>query len=374
MIIINRMRVTDCGRACVATRIQPNRKTEMALKVLILGVNGFIGSSLTERILRDTDWDVFGMDIGQDKIGEVLENPRFHYVEGDIRINREWIEYHVSKCDVVLPLVAIATPATYVQDPLRVFELDFEANLDIVRKCVRYRKRVVFPSTSEVYGMSADSEFDEDQSNLVLGPIEKQRWIYACSKQLLDRVIYAYGQQQGLRFTLFRPFNWIGPKLDNILEPKEGSSRVLTQFIGNILRGQNISLVDGGAQQRSFTYIDDGVDALMRIIENRDGCADGRIFNVGNPRNNVSVRELAQLLLELVASYEAYASMAAKVKLVDVSSDQYYGKGYQDVQMRVPSVRNAARYLGWKPTTDLRTALHKTLDYHLGRPAGELSS
>jgi len=346
----------------------------MALKVLILGVNGFIGSSLTERILRDTDWDVFGMDIGQDKIGEVLENPRFHYVEGDIRINREWIEYHVSKCDVVLPLVAIATPATYVQDPLRVFELDFEANLDIVRKCVRYRKRVVFPSTSEVYGMSADSEFDEDQSNLVLGPIEKQRWIYACSKQLLDRVIYAYGQQQGLRFTLFRPFNWIGPKLDNILEPKEGSSRVLTQFIGNILRGQNISLVDGGAQQRSFTYIDDGVDALMRIIENRDGCADGRIFNVGNPRNNVSVRELAQLLLELVASYEAYASMAAKVKLVDVSSDQYYGKGYQDVQMRVPSVRNAARYLGWKPTTDLRTALHKTLDYHLGRPAGELSS
>ena len=313
----------------------------MALKVLILGVNGFIGSSLTERILRDTDWDVFGMDIGQDKIGEVLENPRFHYVEGDIRINREWIEYHVSKCDVVLPLVAIATPATYVQDPLRVFELDFEANLDIVRKCVRYRKRVVFPSTSEVYGMSADSEFDEDQSNLVLGPIEKQRWIYSCSKQLLDRVIYAYGQQQGLRFTLFRPFNWIGPKLDNILEPKEGSSRVLTQFIGNILRGQNISLVDGGAQQRSFTYIDDGVDALMRIIENRDGRADGRIFNIGNPRNNVSVRELAQLLLELVASYDAYASMAAKVKLVDVSSDQYYGKGYQDVQMRVPSVRNA---------------------------------
>ena len=346
----------------------------MALKVLILGVNGFIGSSLTERILRDTDWDVFGMDIGQDKIREVLENPRFHYVEGDIRINREWIEYHVSKCDVVLPLVAIATPATYVQDPLRVFELDFEANLDIVRKCVRYRKRVVFPSTSEVYGMSTDSEFDEDNSNLVLGPIEKQRWIYSCSKQLLDRVIYAYGQQQGLQFTLFRPFNWIGPKLDNILEPKEGSSRVLTQFIGNIVRGQDISLVDGGAQQRSFTYIDDGVDALMRIIENRDGCADGRIFNIGNPRNNVSVRELAELLLKLVASYEAYASMAAKVRLVDVSSAQYYGKGYQDVQMRVPSVRNAAQCLGWQPTTDLQTALRKTLDYHLGRPAGELSS
>ena len=347
----------------------------MTLKVLILGVNGFIGSSLTERILRDTDWEVFGMDIGQDKIMDVVRDPRFHYVEGDIRINREWIEYHISKCDVVLPLVAIATPATYVQDPLRVFELDFEANLDIVRKCLRYRKRVVFPSTSEVYGMSTDREFDEDRSNLVLGPIDKQRWIYSCSKQLLDRVIYAYGQQEGLRFTLFRPFNWIGPKLDNILEPKEGSSRVLTQFIGNILRGENISLVDGGAQQRSFTYIDDGVDALMRIIENRDNCADGRIFNIGNPDNNVSVRDLAQMLLAFVKGYKAYAFTAAKVRLVDVTSDQYYGKGYQDVQMRVPSVRNAERYLGWRPTTNLQTALRKTLDYYLDhRPVGELAA
>lgn len=346
----------------------------MTLKVLILGVNGFIGSSLTERILRDTNWEVFGMDIGQDKIREVAHDPRFRYVEGDIRINREWIEYHISKCDVVLPLVAIATPATYVQDPLRVFELDFEANLDIVRKCMRYRKRVVFPSTSEVYGMSADSEFDERRSNLVLGPIEKQRWIYSCSKQLLDRVIYAYGQQRGLQFTLFRPFNWIGPKLDNILEPKEGSSRVLTQFIGNIVRGEDISLVDGGAQQRSFTYIEDGIDALMRIITNRNGCADGRIFNIGNPANNVSVRELAQMLLKLVQSYPAFAKSAKRVRLVDVSSGQYYGEGYQDIQKRVPCIREAEQYLGWRPTTDLDTALRKTLDYHLDRSVSELAA
>jgi nucleoside-diphosphate-sugar epimerase len=89
-------------------------------------------------------------------------HPRFHFFEGDITINREWIEYHVKKCDVVLPLVAIATPATYVREPLRVFELDFEANLPIVRSCVKYRKRLVFPSTSEVYGMCADAEFDPE--------------------------------------------------------------------------------------------------------------------------------------------------------------------------------------------------------------------
>ncbi|MBI3622011.1 MAG: bifunctional UDP-4-keto-pentose/UDP-xylose synthase [Nitrospirae bacterium] len=346
----------------------------MSLRVLILGVNGFIGSGLTEQILKQKDWEVFGMDMASDKLEPCLGRDRFHFVEGDITINREWIEYHVRKCDLVLPLVAIATPATYVQDPLRVFELDFEANLDIVRKCVRYKKRVIFPSTSEVYGMSADKEFDEETSNLVLGPINKMRWIYSCSKQLLDRVISAYGQQQGLRYTLFRPFNWIGPKLDNILEPKEGSSRVLTQFIGNIMRGQEIRLVDGGAQRRSFTYIDDGIDALLRIIENQHGCADGRIFNLGNPANDVSVRELAETLVALIRTYPAYASLAEKTRLVTVSSSDYYGKGYQDVLTRVPSIRNAEQYLGWKPTTDLNTALRKTLDYHLGRPPQELVS
>jgi nucleoside-diphosphate-sugar epimerase len=345
----------------------------MSPKILILGVNGFIGNSLTERILKQRDWEVYGMDMAADKLDQCLGHDRFRFVEGDITINKEWIEYHVRKCDVVLPLVAIATPATYVLDPLRVFELDFEANLDIVRKCVRYGKRVIFPSTSEVYGMSTDHEFDEESSNFVLGPINKQRWIYSCSKQLMDRVIHAYGMKHGLKYTLFRPFNWIGPKLDNILEPKEGSSRVLTQFIGNILRGKDIQLVDGGAQRRSFTYIDDGVDALMRIIENKDGCADGRIFNIGNPKNDMSVRELAETLIALIRTYPKYAKLADSVKLVTVQSKEYYGKGYQDIQTRVPSIKSAEKYLGWNPTTDFKTALRKTLDYHLGRPSSELS-
>src|SRR5258706_517888 len=106
-------------------------------RILILGVNGFIGHHLSKRILASTDWEVFGMDMQADRIEDVLEDPRFHFFEGDITINREWIEYHIRKCDTVLPLVAIATPATYVKEPLRVFELDFEANLPIVRACGR---------------------------------------------------------------------------------------------------------------------------------------------------------------------------------------------------------------------------------------------
>lgn len=333
-------------------------------KVLILGVNGFIGHHLTQRILETTDWEIYGMDMNADRIAPALANPRFHFFEGDITINKEWVEYHVRKCDVVMPLVAIATPATYVEDPLRVFELDFEANLAIVRAAVKHRRRVVFPSTSEVYGMCADDEFDPESSNLVYGPIGKSRWIYACSKQLLDRVIAAYGQKEGLQYTLFRPFNWIGPGLDSLYTSKEGSSRVLTQFLGHIVRGEPIRLVDGGAQRRSFTDVSDGIDALVRIIRNEGGRANGRIYNIGNPENDVSVRELAEMLLAMAKEFPEYREGAQKVELVVVPAENYYGKGYQDVSRRRPSIANTRAELGWAPKVGLRDSIGRLLEYY----------
>ncbi len=338
-------------------------------KILILGVNGFIGHHLSKRILGTTDWQVYGMDMNTDRIEDLLGNPRFHFFEGDITINREWIEYHVRKCDVILPLVAIATPATYVKAPLRVFELDFEANLPIVRAAVKHRKRLVFPSTSEVYGMCPDGEFDPEASPLVYGPINKPRWIYACSKQLMDRVIAGYGQQEGLDYTLFRPFNWIGAGLDTIFSAKEGSSRVVTQFLGHIVRGENISLVDGGMQKRAFTDIDDGIDALMRIIENPAGVASGQIYNIGNPANNHSVRDLAERMLRLAAELPEYADSARQVQLVETSSGAYYGAGYQDVPNRVPKITNTMRDLDWAPRTDMDTALRKIFEAYRGQIA-----
>jgi len=330
-------------------------------KVLILGVNGFIGHHLSKRILETTDWEVYGMDMQNERIKELLSHPRMHFFEGDITINKEWVEYHVKKCDVILPLVAIATPSTYVKEPLRVFELDFEANLPIVRSAAKYGKHLIFPSTSEVYGMSRDAEFDPENSELVYGPINKPRWIYACAKQLMDRVIWGYGME-GLNFTLFRPFNWIGAGLDSIHTPKEGSSRVLTQFLGHIVRGEPIQLVDGGQQKRSFTYVDDGIAALMKIIENKDGKATGKIYNVGNPVNNYSIRELATMMLELAAEYPEYRETAKQVKLVETSSGAYYGVGYQDVQNRVPKIENTVSELGWKPEVSMRDALAKIFD------------
>lgn len=336
------------------------------MKVLILGANGFIGSHLSEGILAKTDWEIYATDLTQDKIAECLNHPRFHFTAGDITKNKDWVNEHIQKCDVVLPLVAIATPALYVQDPLRIFELDFEANLEIIRQCAHYKKRVIFPSTSEVYGMCPDLEFDEDKSHLVTGPISKERWIYSTSKQLLDRVIYAYGKHKGLSYTLFRPFNWYGPRLDNVFNPKPGGSRVLTQFIGNILRGENINIVDGGAQQRCFTYVDDGIDALIRIIENKNNAADNKIFNVGNPLENISIRKLAETLVHFISEYyPKYSDKAKAVKLVDIDGKTYFGEGYQDVTLRVPSIRHVREQLGWEPKTSMEAGLRKTLDFYL---------
>lgn len=338
------------------------------MNLLVLGANGFIGHHLAQRVIEDTDWHVYAMDLDDSRLRAVSQHSRFHFCEGDITINREWVEYHVKKCDIVLPLVAIATPATYVRDPLGVFELDFEANLPIVRACARYGKRLVFASTSEVYGMSADAQFHPYESNLVLGPIHKSRWIYACAKQLMDRVIAAYGQQQGLQYTLFRPFNFIGSGLDSIHTAREGSSRVVTQFLGHIARGEPIQLVDGGLQRRCFTDIHDGIAALMRILVNPRGVADGKIYNIGNPANDVSIRELADMMLGIASDYSTYRDSAAQVELLETTAERYYGEGYQDVCSRVPSIENTCEELGWSPTVDLETALRKIFDSYQGEP------
>lgn len=335
------------------------------MNILILGANGFIGSHLSEAILGGTDWQIHAIDLAQNNLDHCLAHKNFHFVQGDIIQQKEWVTEHIKKSDVILPLVAIATPAVYVQDPLRIFELDFEANLDIVRQCVRFKKRLVFPSTSEVYGMCPDSAFDEETSHLVTGPIHKERWIYSTSKQLLDRVIYAYGNHQDLSYTLFRPFNWFGPKLDNIFNPRPGGSRVLTQFIGNILRGENIMLVNGGAQKRCFMYIDDGISALLKIIENKNNSAHNQIFNIGNPTENISIRRLAELLVHFIKQYPDYAEMAGKTHLMDVDAEKYYGAGYQDVSLRVPAIHRAEKQLGWVPTVTLEAGLKKTLDFYL---------
>lgn len=334
------------------------------MNILILGANGFIGSNLIAHIVKyKPEWHVTALDLSTDKLGDLISHPKVHFKQADMVKSRAWIDEQVKKCDVVLPLVAIATPMTYVTNPIAVFELDFEANLAVVRDCVKYKKRLIFPSTSEVYGMSDDLPYDEEESRLVTGPIHKQRWIYSCSKQMMDRVIYAYGSRGELQFTLFRPFNWMGPKLDNVWSNKGKSSRVVSQFLSDIFHDRDIQIVGGGEQKRCFLYIDDAIEAMMKIIENKNGAADGQIFNIGCPSNEASIMQLAEKLLEVVKSYPEFKN--TKTKIVATTADEYYGKGYQDVGRRVPSIKKAKEILGWAPRTNFISALKKTVEYYI---------
>lgn len=349
--------------------LQLNRRKKK--KVLILGINGFIGNHLTERLLDSGEYEVHGMDLSASSLERFSGNPDFHFFEGDISIHREWIEYHVKKCDIILPLVAIATPIEYTRNPLRVFELDFEENLRVVRYCVKYDRRIIFPSTSEVYGMSTSESFDEDHSNLVLGPINRQRWIYSCSKQMLDRVIWAYGAKGELRFTLFRPFNWMGPRLDSLQSARIGSSRAITQLILNLTEGAPIQLVDGGEQKRCFTDVSDGIEGLYRIIRNRGDKADGKIINIGNPDNEASIRQLAEVLVDRFEKHPLRGHFPPFAGFEVIESGRFYGKGYQDVQHRKPSIRNAKRYLDWEPKIGFEQTVEETLDFFLKQAVEE---
>ncbi len=341
------------------------REESRRKSVLILGVNGFIGSPISERLLKSGKYEVYGLDLRSNYVDHLLGEKDFHFREGDISIHREWIEYHIRKCDIVLPLVAIATPIEYTRNPLRVFELDFEENLKIVRYCVKYNKRIIFPSTSEVYGMCQDPQFDEDDSKLITGPIRMQRWIYSSSKQLLDRVIWAYGAKGLLDFTLFRPFNWIGPRLDSLTSARIGSSRAITQLILNLVQGSPIQLIDGGEQKRCFVDISEGIEALFRIIENKGGKCTGAIINIGNPDNEASIKAMAETLVEKFDKHPLRAKFPPFAGYLVLESGAFYGKGYQDVQHRVPSIRNAKKLLDWEPSIMLDESIETTLDFFL---------
>ena len=167
------------------------------MKIFVTGINGFIGSHFLEMALEQTDWEIQGFDLNDNNITQFLDNPRFSMHKGDIFKEEAWLNEQIKACDVLLPLIGIARPAYYISRPLWTFELDFEQNLKMVRKCAEYGKRVIFPSTSEVYGMPDPNNnvMDEDSSNLILGPVSKSRWIYSCSKQMMDRVIFAFGKK-----------------------------------------------------------------------------------------------------------------------------------------------------------------------------------
>jgi UDP-4-amino-4-deoxy-L-arabinose formyltransferase/UDP-glucuronic acid dehydrogenase (UDP-4-keto-hexauronic acid decarboxylating) len=181
----------------------------------------------------------------------------------------------------------------------------------------------------------------------------------------MDRVIWAYGQRGDLRFTLFRPFNWIGPRLDSLDAARIGSSRAITQLILNLVEGTPLLLIDGGQQKRCFTDVSEGIECLFRIIRNDNDVCDGKIFNIGNPVNDASIKHLAELLTKTFEKHPLRKHFPPLAGIREIESRSYYGEGYQDVSYRRPSIRNAKKLLGWEPNISIEASVERTLDFFL---------
>lgn len=332
------------------------------MNILVTGINGFIGSHFLEYALRKTDWDVAGVDVTDSYVSRYEDESRFRFYRYDIAGDLGRVKDLIAGADVVLLLAGIARPSEYIEHPLQVFELDFESNYRLVKLCAEMHRRVIFPSTSEVYGIGGSLPMNEDSSPLTLGPIWQMRWIYSNSKQMMDRVIFALSKEMGLRFTLIRPFNWTGPRLDTFEHAERHQARLLTQMIHDVLYRHEIILVGDGEQRRSFTWIGEGIEAIATIIREEEK-SDGQIFNIGNPANNCSVKELSDILLAEMSSRPEFRDAAAATRVKSLSPDAYYGKAYADTKNRIPDVGKIKNVLGWEPHATTAEIVSRTLDY-----------
>ncbi len=348
------------------------------MKILALGAGGFIGSHLTVRLLNDGH-EVTAVDLEMDKVTDVLDHPNLTFLQQDIRGAGWDLDRMVQDTDLVIDLIAYANPGLYLRIPLEVFHLNFTENLKIAEACVRHKKRLIQFSTCEVYGRSAASlknaaltnpedpihaTYSEDESEYILGPVIKHRWIYACAKQLLERVLHAYGIEQGFNYTIIRPFNFIGPKIDFLLHEKEGIPRVFSFFMDALLNGTQMKLVNGGVNRRCYTYIDDAVDCTNLIVNNPNGACDRQIFNIGTPGNEISIRQMAETMREVYA--EKFRDPAIKLpEIISVTGEEFYGEGYDDSDRRIPDITKARTLLGWEPKWKVHDILETTMRFYV---------
>ncbi|XP_020582212.1 UDP-D-apiose/UDP-D-xylose synthase 2-like [Phalaenopsis equestris] len=311
------------------TRLDLDGNTIKPIKICMIGAGGFIGSHLCEKLLTETPHTILAVDVYNDKIKHLLEQPSSyqpHHWADRIQFHRlnikndPRLECLIKLSDLTINLAAICTPADYNTRPLDTIYSNFIDALPVVRYCSENGKRLI-------------------------------------------RFIYAEGAENGLEFTIVRPFNWIGPRMDfipGVDGPSEGVPRVLACFSNNLLRREPLKLVDGGQSQRTFVYIKDAIEAVLLMIENPDR-ANGHTFNVGNPNNEVTVKQLAEIMTQVYSKVSGEPPL--EVPTIDVSSEEFYGEGYDDSDKRIPDMTIINRQLGWNPKTSLHDLLDSTMTY-----------
>ncbi|MBI4516655.1 MAG: NAD-dependent epimerase/dehydratase family protein [Deltaproteobacteria bacterium] len=319
------------------------------MKVLITGGGGFVGSHLSEALLARGD-EVSILDTGSvNKVRHLMTKRGFHYIRDSV-FNSEILEGLIARADLVYHLAAVVGVEYYVGDPYEVLNVNVNGTQNVLKLAFKHGKKVVFGSTSEVYGRNPKVPWREDDDR-VLGSTRIDRWCYSTSKAVGEHFCFAY-HKMGLPVTITRYFNVYGPRLDKL-----DVGRIITIFMGQVLRHQPLTVIGDGQQTRCFTYVDDAVRATVAAGVAPD--TDGDVFNIGTAVET-SILELAETMIRIAGS-------RSTIKFV--TQEAVYGSSYEDIPRRVPDNSKMEQVLGVKADTKLADGLRRTIEWFRSMPS-----
>ena len=306
------------------------------MKILITGGAGFIGSHLSDKLIAEGHEVTVIDDLSTGRyanIAHLEDKPGFRLIIESV-LNAGLIERLIRDTDRVYHMASAVGVRLIMEQPVKTIETIFHGTDLILKFCSRYRKRVLIPSTSEVYGKGISVPFKEDD-DLLTGGTDKHRWAYACAKTLDEFLALAHWKETQLQVVVCRLFNTVGPRQTGQY------GMVVPRFVHAAIKNETIEVHGDGTQSRCFGHVYDVVEGLTKLIETPE--CFGTVVNLGNSEE-CSINDLAKRAIALTGS-------SSQIKYI--SYDEAYGEGFEDMQRRVPSLEKAKRLIGYQPTRTL---------------------
>ncbi|MDD5727971.1 MAG: GDP-mannose 4,6-dehydratase [Victivallales bacterium] len=322
--------------------VKAGRHRRFGVRYLITGGAGFIGGHLTEALLKTENNEVTVFDNlstgSLSNLAAVIDDKRLRFIEGDI-VSAENMDAYVKEADVIYHLAAAVGVELVVNAPAQTIVTNVHGTENVINAAVKFDKRIIIASTSEVYGKSSKERFCETD-DLLIGCPTHSRWSYACSKLLDEFYLMAFYHSRNLKGTVVRLFNTVGPRQTGQY------GMVVPRFVASALGGNELTVYGSGNQTRCFCHVFDTVRALLALADCPE--SQGGIYNVGS-HNRISIRELAELIIKQLGSTS---------KIVQISYDEAYEKGFEDMLHRAPDTSAIETLLGWKPRFSLYDIIH----------------
>ena len=311
------------------------------MKILITGGAGFIGSHLADKLIEDGHeiTAIDNLSTGRYSNVEHLEGRDGFRLIIDTVLDERLMEELIRETDRVYHMASAVGVRLIMERPVETIATIFKGTDIVLGFCSRYRKRVLIPSTSEVYGKGISVPFREGD-DLLTGATDKHRWAYACAKTLDEFLALAHWKETRLPVSVVRLFNTVGPRQTGQY------GMVVPRFVHAALKNEPIDVHGDGSQSRCFGHVLDIVDGLVNLMENPE--CFGQVTNLGNDEE-VTIKQLAERAIELTGS---------KSEIRYIPYEDVYGDGFEDMQRRVPSLEKARRLISYQPTRSLNEIIN----------------